>query len=238
MSHILLRTAVAAASVVEARVSPTACHNDDMGDAPAPTPAEQIPTGTPSSDTHRGPGCQVVSDGEDLGKGTDRSDKAYSGSMVFSGDEAASSSGTGVDRVVDKLGYGRGCATNGIVRSEATKSQAGHVLIRAKAKPGITCVLSGEYKPRPSARTGPKRAPRSRRWEGATPYTDVHPKTFRGGFGKLLKSVVVAVGDDPGVRGRVQPSSRAEETLLQGPSRSSVAQVTGSRCGVPDSSLR
>ena len=54
---------------------------------------------------------------------------------------AASTSGSG-----DKTGYGQACGANDLTFSAKSQTQAGgYIQISAKAKPGITCVLSGEH---------------------------------------------------------------------------------------------
>ncbi|WP_329166973.1 hypothetical protein OHB49_42865 (plasmid) [Streptomyces sp. NBC_01717] len=141
----------------------------------------------------------------DTGKDTDRGDKAYSSTKVSSGDETTTgSSGANVDSVADKPGYGQGCAANDIIWSTTTKAQAGYILLTPKAKPGITCVLPGELPTVTFGSDGTEAGPAEQALspeitlcEGLTAYAGVIPKTAKSSFGKLLKSIIVAGGDDP-----------------------------------------
>lgn len=141
----------------------------------------------------------------DTGKDTDRGDKAYSSTKVSSGDETTTgSSGANVDSVADKPGYGQGCAANDIIWSTTTKAQAGlhpahaegqarHHLCPARRATNRDLRLGRD-------RGGPAEqalSPEITLCEGLTAYAGVIPKTAKSSFGKLLKSIIVAGGDDP-----------------------------------------
>ena len=113
----------------------------------------------------------------------------------------ASSSGAG-----DKTGYGQGCGANDISWSTRKETQAGgYILVIAKAKPGITCVLPGGL---PTVAFGSDGTQAKNAEQvagdpitlraGVTAYAGVKPKTTKGNAGKQLSEIILAIGNsDP-----------------------------------------
>ena len=102
----------------------------------------------------------------------------------------------------DKTGYGQACGANDLTFSAKLETQAGGYLqITAKAKPGITCVLSGEH-PVIAFGSGGIEAANAEQAVG-TPitlsgstvaYAGINPKSTKDNQAVEFKDVIVAIG--------------------------------------------
>ncbi|MER7793552.1 DUF4232 domain-containing protein [Streptomyces sp. NPDC097640] len=114
--------------------------------------------------------------------------------------------------VAAHVGYGeRGevgqeCGANDISWSTRSETQAGgYILIMAKAKPGITCVLPAALPTVAFGSDGTEAGPAEQAvgeavtlGKGTTAYAGVNPKTTNENGGKELNSIIVAIGaEDP-----------------------------------------
>ncbi|MEU5030254.1 DUF4232 domain-containing protein [Streptomyces milbemycinicus] len=164
--------------------------------------------------------CQS-SDGAS-GQSGDSSFSAAAGKSTASGSSAAGnshsnakSSGTkgkgtqdGVGSGVDvgsgeRAQVGQKCGANDISWSTRAESQAGgYILIIAKAKSGITCVLPAELPTVAFGSDGTEAGPAEQAvgqqitlGKGTTAYAGVKPKTTKENGGKELNSIIVGIGD-------------------------------------------
>ncbi|CAG6394924.1 DUF4232 domain-containing protein [Streptomyces cocklensis] len=203
MNRRQLRTALAVTAASCAGLLMTACGSSDKpaasaGSSPTATatsaapaaPAASTPASTPAT-----PGSATTAP-KSSGGGT-------TGSDTGSSDKSAGTSGT-AGGSTDKSGWGQSCGTDDITWSVSSQSQAGgYFLIKAKANPGITCVLpigvpvvafgsdGTEAKPAEQSAGQPitLRA-------GVTVYAGVNPKTTSDNGGKELDSLILSVADD------------------------------------------
>nr|WSX78469.1 DUF4232 domain-containing protein [Streptomyces sp. NBC_00899] len=204
MNRRQLRTALAVTAASCAGLLMTACGSSDKpaasaGSSPTATatsaapaaPAASTPASTPAT-----PGSATTAP-KSSGGGT-------TGSDTGSSDKSAGTSGTAGGSSTDKSGWGQSCGTDDITWSVSSQSQAGgYFLIKAKANPGITCVLpigvpvvafgsdGTEAKPAEQSAGQPitLRA-------GVTVYAGVNPKTTSDNGGKELDSLILSVADD------------------------------------------
>ncbi|MEV0532762.1 hypothetical protein [Kitasatospora sp. NPDC050463] len=106
----------------------------------------------------------------------------------------------------DKTGYGQSCGANDLTFSAKLETQAGGYLqITAKAKPGITCVLSGEH-PVIAFGSGGIEAANAEQAVG-TPitlsgstvaYAGVNPKSSKDNQAIEFRDVIIGIGNaDP-----------------------------------------
>ncbi|WP_329493085.1 hypothetical protein [Kitasatospora herbaricolor] len=109
----------------------------------------------------------------------------------------ASTSGSG-----DKSGYGQACGANDLTFSAKLENQAGgYILISAKAKPGITCVLSGEH-PVIAFGSGGIEAATAEQAVGrpitlsgsAIAYAGINPKSTKDDQAVEFKDVIIGIG--------------------------------------------
>ncbi|MDT0547941.1 MULTISPECIES: DUF4232 domain-containing protein [Streptomyces] len=97
---------------------------------------------------------------------------------------------------------GQECGANDISWSTRSETQAGgYILIIAKAKPGITCVLPAELPTVAFGSDGTEAGPAEQAvgeavtlGKGTTAYAGVNPKTTNENGGKELNSIIVAIG--------------------------------------------
>ncbi|MET8174551.1 DUF4232 domain-containing protein [Streptomyces clavifer] len=101
---------------------------------------------------------------------------------------------------------GQSCGANDINWSTRSETQAGgYILVMAKAKSGITCVLPAALPTVAFGSDGTEAGPAEQSVGqpitlsgGTTAYAGVNPKSTGGDGGKELDSIIVAVGDsDP-----------------------------------------
>ncbi|MEU1787747.1 DUF4232 domain-containing protein [Streptomyces sparsogenes] len=115
--------------------------------------------------------------------------------------------GSGADTGSGERGkVGQRCGANDISWSTRAESQAGgYILVIAKAKPGITCVLPAELPTVAFGSDGTEAGPAEQAvgqaitlGRGTTAYAGVNPKTTNENGGKELDSIIVGIGaDDP-----------------------------------------
>lgn len=99
---------------------------------------------------------------------------------------------------------GQSCGANDISWSTRSETQAGgYILIMAKAKSGITCVLSAALPTVAFGSDGTQAGPAEQTVGkqitligSTTAYAGVNPKSTGGNGGKELDSIIVGVGDD------------------------------------------
>lgn len=183
----LLRTAVAVTAALGAGLLMTACEGDDTSSAPtgARSSVTTAPDSSPAPD-------QASGDGE----GADKSN----------GGSGSGTSGSGAKDTGDKSGYGQVCGTNDLSWSVSSESQAGgYFLIKAEAKPGITCVIPAALPVVAFGSDGTEAEPAEQSAgnditlrAGVAAYAGVNPKTTDEDGGKELSDLIVSVaGDDP-----------------------------------------
>ncbi|CAG7643820.1 DUF4232 domain-containing protein [Actinacidiphila bryophytorum] len=188
-----LHTALAVTAALGAGLLMTACGGSDKPAASATSPsatatASSTPTATDA------PTATATGSADTSGSDKGSSDKG-------SADKASSDKGA-----ADKTGYGQACGTNDITWSVTSESQAGgYFLIKAKANPGITCVLPIEVPVVAFGSDGTEAAPAEQSAgrpitlrAGVTVYAGVNPKTTPQDGGKELDSLILSVSDtDP-----------------------------------------
>ncbi|WP_225821066.1 DUF4232 domain-containing protein [Streptomyces naphthomycinicus] len=182
----------------------TACQGSDTatdtGAAPRSPAATRSAghTATPSgssgsSDTS---GSSAAGSGQGAGKGS-----AGTGKGAGSTDGAGSGADTGAG---GRQPVGQSCGANDISWSTRNESQAGgYILVMAKAKPGITCVLPAALPTVAFGSDGTEAGPaeqsaaRQITLSGSTTaYAGVNPKSSGENGGKELDSIIVGVGDE------------------------------------------
>ncbi|MFE3765882.1 hypothetical protein ACFXPI_29435 [Streptomyces sp. NPDC059104] len=166
----------------------TACQDTDAGAAQgSPSTAGAAGAATP-------PGAPAAG----ASKGSDTAGK---GTKDGTGTGTGSGAGTG-----GRKPAGQVCGANDIAWSTKSETQAGgYILITAKAKPGITCVLPAALPTVAFGSDGTQAGPAEQAvgkqitLSGSTAaYAGVNPKSTKANGGKELESIIVAVGDhDP-----------------------------------------
>ncbi|WP_327168019.1 hypothetical protein [Streptomyces subrutilus] len=158
----------------------------------APADAAAAPAGAPATGGNQGSANRAP---KGAAKGSDASAKGTGG--------AGSGADTGAG---GRQPVRQSCAASDIAWSTRSESQAGgYVLIIAKAKPGVTCVLPGTFPIVAFGSDGTEAGPAEHSvgepitLSGNTAaYAGVNPKTTREDGGRELDFLVVAVdGDDP-----------------------------------------
>ncbi|MEV7955492.1 DUF4232 domain-containing protein [Streptomyces sp. NPDC058316] len=137
------------------------------------------------------------------GQGTDKGSNATTGKG--NGTKDGAGSGSGADTGNGKREpVGQVCGANDISWSTRSETQAGgYILVIAKAKSGITCVLPAALPTVAFGSDGTQAGPaeqsvgRQITLSGSTTaYAGVNPKSADGNGGKELDSIIVAVGDN------------------------------------------
>ncbi|MER8086208.1 DUF4232 domain-containing protein [Streptomyces sp. NPDC094048] len=137
------------------------------------------------------------------GQGTDKGSDATTGKG--NGTKDGAGSGSGADTGNGKREpVGQVCGANDISWSTRSETQAGgYILVIAKAKSGITCVLPAALPTVAFGSDGTQAGPaeqsvgRQITLSGSTTaYAGVNPKSADGNGGKELDSIIVAVGDN------------------------------------------
>ncbi|MGW1107683.1 hypothetical protein [Streptomyces sp. NPDC002540] len=135
------------------------------------------------------------------GQGTDKGSDATTDKGNGTKDGAGSGADTGNGK---REQVGQVCGANDISWSTKSETQAGgYILVIAKAKSGITCVLPAALPTVAFGSDGTQAGPaeqsvgRQITLSGSTTaYAGVNPKTAGGNGGKELDSIIVAVGDN------------------------------------------
>ncbi|MFF3753875.1 hypothetical protein ACFYYH_25975 [Streptomyces sp. NPDC002018] len=208
-----IRTTALAATALVAALSLTACQ-DATGAGAARNAASSTPVGDADTASGAASGSSAKDTAPDTshasnasntskGSGSGGNHTAGTGSSADSGSGAnsGSSAGTGTG---DKSGYGQVCGANDIVWSTRSESQAGgYILVIAKARPGITCVLPAALPTVAFGSDGTQAGPAEQAVgdqitlrRGTTAYAGVNPKTTVENGGKELDSIIVAIGND------------------------------------------
>ncbi|WP_405985656.1 hypothetical protein [Streptomyces sp. NBC_00872] len=219
LKHRIRTTALAATALVAA-LSLTACQDttDSGAGTTSGTGATSV-TGA-ASNTGATSGASAENAAAETSKGSDSKGSAAesgksgsaAGESTASGSNAASggngsgnagsadgSSGSG-----DKSGYGQVCGANDISWSTRAETQAGgYILIIAKARSGITCVLPAALPTVAFGSDGTEAGPAEQAVgpqitlkRGVTAYAGVNPKTTNDNWGKELNSIIVAIGNE------------------------------------------
>ncbi|MEU9468027.1 DUF4232 domain-containing protein [Streptomyces avermitilis] len=204
MRNHRIRTVALAATALVAALSLTACNGSDD---PSAASSASSSTGAPAKGTDTngtatgGTGSTGSTGNKGTGKGGSSSGSADADDSKSSSSSSSSSGGSG-----DKSGYGQSCGTNDLTWSSRSESQAGgYILVMAKAKAGITCVLSGDL---PVVAFGSDGTEASNAEQvagdpvtlsGSTvAYAGVNPKTTNSDYGKELTSIIVSASNsDP-----------------------------------------
>lgn len=172
------------AAFVAAGLTLTACNDGSATATATPASSSQAPNATSSK-----PGSSATPPTA----GTDATPPAA--------DDGSSGSG-------DKNGVGQVCGANDLSWSTKSETQAGgYLLVMAKAKPGISCVLPAALPTMSFGSNGIEAGPAEQSVGEAvtlsgstTAYAGVNPKTTNGDDGVEFDTIIVGVGNaDPGV---------------------------------------
>ncbi|MFE4828444.1 hypothetical protein [Streptomyces sp. NPDC056672] len=218
LKHRIRTTALAATALVAA-LSLTACQNTtDSGagttsgtgatsvtgaasntGATSGASAENAAAETSKGSDSKGSAAESGKNGSAAGESTAGGSNAASGAKGSSNAGSGDSNGSG-----DKNGYGQVCGANDISWSTRAETQAGgYILIIAKAKSGITCVLPAALPTVAFGSDGTEAGPAEQAVgpqitlkRGVTAYAGVNPKTTNDNWGKELNSIIVAIGNE------------------------------------------
>ncbi|MEU8671959.1 DUF4232 domain-containing protein [Streptomyces anulatus] len=169
------------AALVGGALLMTACQDTEDGAAPSASA-----TDVPAADAA----------GADASKGADKGPDAKDGGSA-EGSGADAGDGT-------KVPVQQACGANDISWSTRSESQAGgYILIMAKAKQGITCILPAALPTVAFGSDGTEAGPAEQSVGDAvtlsgatTAYAGVNPKTTDTDGGKELDSIIVGVGNE------------------------------------------
>ncbi|MGA5203317.1 DUF4232 domain-containing protein [Streptomyces variegatus] len=183
------------AALVSGALLMTACQDSDKttdtgaarGSSSATAPGDAAtPSGASAAGTGEGSGAAGKGSGA-TGKGSE--DGAGSGADTGNGGREP---------------VGQSCGANDITWNTRSETQAGgYILISAKARPGITCVLPAALPTVAFGSDGTEAGPAEQAVGeqitlsgNTTAYAGVNPKSTDVDGGKELDSIIVAVGDD------------------------------------------
>ncbi|MEV5852496.1 DUF4232 domain-containing protein [Streptomyces anulatus] len=177
------------AALVGGALLMTACQDTEDGAAPSASA-----TDVPAADAA----------GSDASKGTDEGAEQGAGQEPDAKD-GGSAEGSGADAGDGtKVPVQQACGANDISWSTRSESQAGgYILIMAKAKQGITCILPAALPTVAFGSDGTEAGPAEQSVGDAvtlsgatTAYAGVNPKTTDTDGGKELDSIIVGVGNE------------------------------------------
>jgi hypothetical protein len=192
-----VRTFAGAGLLVTAAMFATACQSP-----------EDTSTGSTDSSSSADARAEAGAEtGEDTtsGSSTGGNGGGNAGNSGTKGEGAQKGDGSGVDvGNGEKAEVGQECGANDISWSTKSETQAGgYILIIAKAKPGITCVLPAALPTVAFGSDGTEAGPAEQSVGepvtlsgGTTAYAGVNPKTTKENGGKELSDIIVGVGDD------------------------------------------
>ncbi|MEE1844998.1 DUF4232 domain-containing protein [Streptomyces sp. JV190] len=201
MSGNRRKSFLVSAALVGGALLMTACQDTDA--ALGAGSAQASSSATPAADTAGAAAASGSSDagsGQGAGKATDQRSGA-AGKAAGGRDGSGADTGNGKREQVGQV-----CGANDISWGARSETQAGgYVLITAKAKPGITCVLPGDLPTVAFGSDGTEAGPAEQSAGdpitlsgSTTAYAGVNPKSGNADGGKELDSIIVAVGDgDP-----------------------------------------
>ncbi|MGW3150318.1 DUF4232 domain-containing protein [Streptomyces sp. NPDC001177] len=198
-----LRTALVVTAALGSALLMTACEGTDTSSAPAG--ASPSVTGAAGSAKGSGQANGKEANGNNSGSSSSGASTSSGASGKGTKSSTGKKSGTSGDpKSADNGGYTQSCGTNDISWSVTSETQAGgYFLIKAKAKPGISCVLptgipgvafgsdGTEAKPAEQS-AGQEITLRA----GVTVYAGVNPKTTKDDWGKELDELIVSVSDN------------------------------------------
>ncbi|MEU1318666.1 DUF4232 domain-containing protein [Streptomyces tibetensis] len=170
----------------------TACQDTDEA---ADTGASQG-SSTASGDAATPSGSSAAGSGKDSGAAG-----KSSGATGGTEDGAGSGADTGNGK---REPVGQSCGANDISWNTRSETQAGgYILISAKAKPGITCILPAALPTVAFGSDGTEAGPAEQAVGeqitlsgNTTAYAGVNPKSTNSDGGKELDSIIVAIGDE------------------------------------------
>ncbi|MFJ9681046.1 DUF4232 domain-containing protein [Streptomyces sp. NPDC101194] len=181
------------AAIVGGAMLMTACQDSD---ATKDTGAAQgSSSATPAGDAATPSGSSTAGSGQ----GTDKGSGATTGKGTKDGAGSGADTGNGRREPVGQV-----CGANDISWSTRSETQAGgYILVIAKAKSGITCVLPAALPTVAFGSDGTEAGPAEQAVGkqitlsgNTTAYAGVNPKTTNADGGKELDSIIVVVGDD------------------------------------------
>ncbi|MFF5310257.1 DUF4232 domain-containing protein [Streptomyces massasporeus] len=185
------------AALVGGALLMTACQDTDEA---ADTGASQQGSPSSSGDAATPSGSSAAGSGQGTGKSSGAAGKG-SGATGGTEDGAGSGADTGNGK---REPVGQSCGANDISWNARSETRAGgYILISAKAKPGITCVLPAALPTVAFGSDGTEAGPAEQAAGkqitlsgNTTAYAGVNPKSANSDGGKELDSVIVAVGND------------------------------------------
>lgn len=196
-----LRTTVLVSAALSAGLFMTACQG--TGNPVAQGGGSSAKAGSADPKGSAGGSSSSPSTSSPSSSSSSSSSTSSGGGSATSGGGGSTTSSSGAG---DKTGYGQGCGANDISWSTRTETQAGgYILVIAKAKPGITCVLPGGL---PTVAFGSDGTQAKNAEQvagdpitlraGVTAYAGVKPKTTKGNAGKQLSEIILSIGNsDP-----------------------------------------
>ncbi|MFJ3621829.1 DUF4232 domain-containing protein [Streptomyces iakyrus] len=185
-------------ALVSGALLTTACQDSDKA---ADTGAARGSSSAAASGDAATPSASAAGSGQGTGKTSGATGKTSGATGRGSEDGAGSGADTGNGK---REPVGQSCGANDISWSTRSETQAGgYILISAKAKPGITCVLPAALPTVAFGSDGTEAGPAEQAVGeqitlsgNTTAYAGVNPKSTKGDGGKELDSIIVAVGDD------------------------------------------
>ncbi|MFJ2925314.1 DUF4232 domain-containing protein [Streptomyces massasporeus] len=199
MSGNRRKALLVSAALVGGALLMTACQDTDKA---ADTGASQQGSSSSSSsgDAATPSGSSASGGGQGTGKGSGGAGKG-SGATGGTEDGAGSGADTGNGK---REPVGQSCGANDISWNARSETRAGgYILISAKAKPGITCILPAALPTVAFGSDGTEAGPAEQAVGeqitlsgNTTAYAGVNPKSTNSDGGKELDSIIVAVGDD------------------------------------------
>ncbi|MEW1546053.1 DUF4232 domain-containing protein [Streptomyces tsukubensis] len=209
MSGTRRKALLVSAALVGGTLLLTACGDSDKAagagaakDAVATAPAGNAAGATPNGSTAEN-AAKGSEEGADKGSSGQVADKGTGngGDKGGASGQGKGPDGSGVDRGDGvRVPVQQSCGANDISWSTRAETQAGgYILIMAKAKPGITCVLPNKYPVVAFGSDGTEASPaehavgKSITLSGnKTAYAGVNPKTTNTDYYKELHSIIVA----------------------------------------------
>ncbi|MEU0356503.1 DUF4232 domain-containing protein [Streptomyces cyaneofuscatus] len=189
---------LASAALVGGALLMTACQDTDgsvnsgaeQSSSPSAVAGSPSASEDPASDAPTGGPSGTPSDGA-----SDEASDEPTASPSAGNDNGSGSNGSKVEQV---------CGANDLSWSTRSESQAGgYILVMAKAKSGITCVLPAALSTVAFGSDGTEAGPVEQAVgkqitlsKGTVAYAGVNPKTTNTDGGKELDSIIVAVGNE------------------------------------------
>ncbi|MET9977424.1 DUF4232 domain-containing protein [Streptomyces microflavus] len=182
------------AALVGGALLMTACQDTGGGGA---VDAGAAQSGSPSAGSEPSASADGPAATPSAGAGAPDADPSASASGGREGSGADTGSG-------EREQVGQVCGANDLSWSTRSESQAGgYILVMAKAKSGITCVLPAALPTIAFGSDGTEAGPAEQSVGkaitlsgGTTAYAGVNPKTTNTDWGKELDSIIVAIGND------------------------------------------